>query len=274
MLVLDHGLGKVSSRAAEHVFLLPGQWYFGTRGELVRTLLGSCVALTLWHPVKRCGGMCHFLLPDRQRSAHAELDGRYGDEAMELLAQAMLKVGTRPEDYLVELYGGADTMPDQVNAKLNVGERNIEKALGLIDQYKLQLSTVDVGGNEPRNVALDMRSGQVQLRRGRPHTAKPAPKPGHAAGGAHGASHGAARAPHAAPTHALHKPHASAHGAAGKAVAHGIPRPAHPAPHAKPAGPVGHKPLAGKAQVAPLRPAVKTAATAKPGVPAPKRKTP
>jgi hypothetical protein len=56
------------------------------KGALVlhtlRTLLGSCVAITLWHPTRRIGGMCHFLLPERKRRTNEPPDGRYGDEAV------------------------------------------------------------------------------------------------------------------------------------------------------------------------------------------------
>ena len=44
------------------ISLLPGELYFGQR-HLLKTLLGSCVAITLWHPQRQLGGMCHFLLP-------------------------------------------------------------------------------------------------------------------------------------------------------------------------------------------------------------------
>lgn len=169
MLVLDHGFGKINSHRGEQIFLLPGQWYFGANGAIVRTLLGSCVALTLWHPHRHMGGMCHYLLPTRTRPATAALDGRFAEEAVELLVSSMARTGTKPGEYLVDLYGGADTMPDQAHVhKFNIGERNIEKALELVDRYGFQLQTVDVGGNEPRNVTLDMKSGQVELKRGKP----------------------------------------------------------------------------------------------------------
>ncbi|WP_374595057.1 chemotaxis protein CheD [Aquabacterium sp.] len=214
MLVLDHGLGKINSHRGEQVFLLPGQWYFGATGAIVRTLLGSCVALTLWHPHRRMGGMCHYLLPNRTRPGGASLDGRFAEEAVELLVNSMARTGTKPGEYLVDLYGGADTMPDQVHThKFNIGERNIEKALELVDRYGFQLQTVDVGGNDPRNVTLDMKSGQVELKRG-----KPAPAP--------------ATKPHAAP----HKPHGAV---AAKPRTHAAaavvaPAGAHPRPGRKP----------------------------------------
>lgn len=167
MLELD---SKASPRLRRHkgeqVFLLPGQWYFGATGATVKTLLGSCVAVTLWHPHRHMGGMCHFLLPTRMRVPDGSLDGRFGDEAIELLVREIKKTGTKPHDFEVHLYGGADTMPDQAKVKFNIGERNVEKAWELIDKYGLQLQCVDVGGNEPRNVTIDLSNGQVVLKRG------------------------------------------------------------------------------------------------------------
>ena len=41
------------AEAGQKLFLMPGQWYFGGKASELRTLLGSCVAVTLWHPAKR-----------------------------------------------------------------------------------------------------------------------------------------------------------------------------------------------------------------------------
>lgn len=178
MLELDN---KPSARlrlhGAEKVFLLPGQWYFGHTGAVVRTLLGSCIAIILWNPRRRMGGMCHFLLPTRLRTPDGVLDGRFGDEAMELMAHEIKKTGTKPTDYEAHIYGGADTMPDEAKVKFNVGERNVQKAWDLIDQYGFQMQTVDVGGTDPRNVTIDLHSGQIVLKRGQPTRGQKGPRP-------------------------------------------------------------------------------------------------
>jgi chemotaxis protein CheD len=173
MLELDSkGPARVHRHSGEKVFLLPGQWYFGATGATVKTLLGSCIAITLWHPKRGLGGMCHFLLPTRPRAPQGVLDGRFGDEALMLLASEIKRSGTKTQDYEVHLYGGADTMPDQAKVKFNIGERNVEKAWELIDHYGFQLQCVDVGGSEPRNVTIDLTNGQVVLKRGNPHSAR------------------------------------------------------------------------------------------------------
>ena len=59
------------------VFLLPGEFHFGDQDDRIITLLGSCVAITLWHPEKRIGGMCHYMLPSPMyREKPSELNGK------------------------------------------------------------------------------------------------------------------------------------------------------------------------------------------------------
>jgi chemotaxis protein CheD len=157
---------QVRARPGESVMLMPGQMHFGGEAANVRTLLGSCVAVTLWHPVKRIGGMCHFLLPSRTRRADETLEGKYGDEALEAMVARLRAASTDPSEYEAHLYGGADTMPEGSSLKFNVGERNIEQGWSLIDRYGFMLQGVDVGEDVPRTVTLTLASGAVEMRRG------------------------------------------------------------------------------------------------------------
>lgn len=160
-------VGVIVAKPGQDVHLLAGQLYFGHTAGRVHTLLGSCVAVTLWNPVRQLGGMCHFLLPTRQRPVGSPRDGRFGDESLEMLVEALQRAGTKPQDYLVHLYGGADTLPDSGGSKFNVGERNIEQGWNLIDRYGFVLQNVDVGDHVPRNVSMTFPGGVVQMRRGK-----------------------------------------------------------------------------------------------------------
>src|ERR1039457_287013 len=57
---------------------------------VLNTLLGSCVAVCLWDPVLRAGGMNHILLPGGQLDSD---NSRYGANAMELLINGLMKLG-------------------------------------------------------------------------------------------------------------------------------------------------------------------------------------
>ena len=162
----DRDIGVVPIGAQPMVHLLAGQMCFGAGKARVCTLLGSCVGVTLWHPARRIGGMCHFLLPRRARPGAGPRDARYGDEALSLLVEALRRAGTQPGDYEAHLYGGADTMPDSAGVKFNVGQRNIEQGWALIADNGFSLQSVDVGDVVPRTVSLDLGTGAVTMRRG------------------------------------------------------------------------------------------------------------
>lgn len=159
--------GWRTAAAGQAVSLMPGELWFGSQAASVKTLLGSCVALTLWHPRLRIGGMCHYLLPARQRRGGEPLDGRYGDEAVLAMVNLLEQHGCRSGELVAHLYGGADTMSDASGVKLNIGERNIDQGWKLVDHFAFTLEGVDVGDNVPRTVTLDMSTGAVDCRRGK-----------------------------------------------------------------------------------------------------------
>ena len=79
------------------IFLNPGEFYFGDRDVRIRTILGSCVSITLWHPKLLIGGMCHYMLPSRQGRETKRADGKYADEALGLLFEEIRRGGTALE---------------------------------------------------------------------------------------------------------------------------------------------------------------------------------
>lgn len=149
------------------IFLLPGEIYFGDQNTRIRTLLGSCVAITLWHPRRLIGGMCHFMLPSRGRKTEGDLDGRYADEAMQFLVREMSDAGTMPEEYEAKLFGGGNMLPFVRRKKMDcedVACRNIRASRELLAQHGIRIIAEHVGERGHRNVWFDIWSGQVWLR--------------------------------------------------------------------------------------------------------------
>jgi chemotaxis protein CheD len=146
--------------------LNPGQLSFGG-GELrLKTMVGSCVAVTLWHPTLRVGGMCHYLVPSRERAHSGELDGRYANEALELLMRSVRRTGTPSEQWQVKVFGGGNMFPNlQGTAAGHVGDRNVEVARELLRHHGLRLLAEDVAGLVYRNVVFNVWSGEVWVRR-------------------------------------------------------------------------------------------------------------
>src|SRR5690606_237866 len=117
------------------IFLQPGEIYCADGGGTrIRTLLGSCVSITCWHP-KKIGAMCHLMLPSRRRHGELADDARYADEALPLLLRMMAEEGAALAECEIKLFGGGNmfTSPDdprqpaagERRLQLNVAQKNV-----------------------------------------------------------------------------------------------------------------------------------------------------
>lgn len=154
--------------AITEVYLQPGGYHFGGPYTRVRTLLGSCVSIVLWHPQARLGGMCHFILPTRG-GASARRDGRYGDEVMSLLCDAISQSGTALAEYHARLFGGGQMFPGLAHPRRqHVGQHNVAMARRLLAERNLGCYGEHVGGIGHRNLIFDIWSGQIALKQSLP----------------------------------------------------------------------------------------------------------
>ena len=147
------------------IFLGPGDLFFGDRDTRIRTLLGSCVAVTLWHPRAKLGGMCHFVVPTRPaQGMHHELEGRYADEAFLMLLAEIRQTATSPDEYEVKMFGGGSQFAEFSGQAMDVAARNVEAGLELLTYHGLTLTSMHLGGTGHRQVVLDVWNGDVWVR--------------------------------------------------------------------------------------------------------------
>lgn len=130
------------------------------------TLLGSCVAVCLWDPVLRLGGMNHFMLP--RRGAHrttAEIDTLLcGDFSMEALINGMLARGARRDRLQAKAFGGGAVVAALTHTR--IGSQNVEFACEWLAREKVPLMASDFLGRWSRKVILDPVTGDAFCRRG------------------------------------------------------------------------------------------------------------
>lgn len=148
------------------VFLQPGEFYWGDSETRIRTVLGSCVAVTIWHPQKMVGGMCHIILPKRHAShrdstmASNEKSAKYADEAIELMFLEMKKQKIRPKECHVKVFGGSNMFPSLKATKENqIGDRNLQAVLSELDYYGFNIHANHYGGEDSRYIIFDVWSG-------------------------------------------------------------------------------------------------------------------
>lgn len=143
----------------EQLHILQGQHAVGSRpGQVMSTLLGSCVAACIRDPAIGLGGMNHFLLPGSDPGHAANV--KYGAHAMEQLVNALLRAGAVRSRLQVSLFGGANVL----NGMTKIGDANSVFARDFVRAEGFHLLQEDLGGCFGRKIHFEPVSGRVDLR--------------------------------------------------------------------------------------------------------------
>ena len=147
------------------IFLHPGEFYFGDPKNSIGTILGSCIAICLWHPRLQIGGMCHFVFPDRQVPLNSEKIGHYAGGCMQLFLAHTQARGTLITDYVAKIFGGANIVTELLNEKeKSIGERNAQIAMQLLQEQNVEISVADVGQSGYRLIIFNLSNGDVWVK--------------------------------------------------------------------------------------------------------------
>ncbi len=146
--------------ARPQVYLHAGQLSVAAKPTAIVTVLGSCVAVCLWDPATRVGGVNHFLLPhhvERERSA------RFGTVAVPQLVDAMVRAGASRAGLVAKVFGGACVLGNVPHAR-RLGEENAALALQLLGEARIPVLDRDVGGERGRKLVFVSDEGTAWVK--------------------------------------------------------------------------------------------------------------
>ena len=161
---MPHEHASLSAKELERLALNinPGGWAVDFERPIA-TLLGSCVAVCLFDPKLRLGGMNHFLLPSRAASSNADTDVVLaGDFAMEVLVNAMLARGASKNRMVAKAFGGGNIVH---SISMDIGMRNASFAKEWLAQEGISLQASDFSGPWSRKVIMVPGTGDAFCRR-------------------------------------------------------------------------------------------------------------
>lgn len=144
--------------------ILPGEYYVTLTGEMITTVLGSCISACIRDRRLGIGGMNHFMLPvggAPSPAANNSTAARYGNYAMETLINDILKNGGRRANLEVKIFGGGQVLEQMTR----IGDANIRFVREYLEVEHLTLSAEDVGGRCPRKVLYYPDTGRVRVRK-------------------------------------------------------------------------------------------------------------
>lgn len=131
----------------------PGEHFVTAEDCVITTVLGSCVSVGVFDPVRKAGGLNHFMLPDEPLSLQisSSESGRYGMHAMELLLGDLVKLGSTRTRLRAKVFGGgAFISTNEVGWRIAM--QNVEFAFDFLRSEGIQVESSDVGGASARRI--------------------------------------------------------------------------------------------------------------------------
>lgn len=144
----------------KRVFVLPGEIAVTRQPAVIATLLGSCVAVCLYNRKLHFGGMNHYMLPAGNNKA---MVGKYGDISTNKLIDSMLRVDVSLNSLEAKVYGGAAVV-GHLSGGMEIGKRNVETALRILDERGIRIVERQTGGDVGRKIFFDNETGEVNVR--------------------------------------------------------------------------------------------------------------
>lgn len=142
----------------------PGAWAIESEQPL-STLLGSCIAVSLFDPLARVGGLNHFMLPNIRRNGNDDVDSLLaGDFAMESLLNALLQVGARKIRLQAKAFGEGAII-NTAGSLMSIGQRNVDFTRQWLQREGIPLLATDFLGPWSRKVLFLPLTGDVLCRR-------------------------------------------------------------------------------------------------------------
>jgi len=132
--------------------------------SLITYSLGSCIAVVIYDPTVKVGGLLHYMLPEANLDLEKakRIPAMFADSGIPMLFKQSYQYGAKKSNMIVKVVGGAQILDE--NGVFNIGKRNYLALRKLFFKNNVMIAAEHVGGNVNRTVRLAMATGQVVLK--------------------------------------------------------------------------------------------------------------
>ncbi len=129
--------------------------------------LGSCVAVGLYDPNRRVGGLAHIMLPNSSEirsslNRSSIKAGKFADTAISVMLQEMIKLRVKKEHMSAKIVGGASMFSGNGSTDeslFKMGERNVLAVKEQLKMKGINILAEDTGGTYGRSIDFQLDSG-------------------------------------------------------------------------------------------------------------------
>ncbi len=129
--------------------------------------LGSCIGVAIVDEEAGIGGLAHVMLPD---SAECQRENetnpnKFADKAIPNMIEEMVKKGAKKERMKAKIAGGGHMFTSIMDEnQMNIGKRNGEAVIKVLETQGIPLTAKDIGGSLGRTVRFDLAKKKLIIK--------------------------------------------------------------------------------------------------------------
>ncbi|MDF3820481.1 chemotaxis protein CheD [Leptospira sp. 96542] len=127
----------------QKVYLNIGEAYFTSGHYEIRTILGSCVSVCLYHERTKMSAINHILLPGTSNQKEERQSFRYGVTSMERMINEFVKNNIARNQLKAKIFGGSQTAMLKSNF---AGLKNVQFVKDFLQTDNIPIISEDTGG--------------------------------------------------------------------------------------------------------------------------------
>ena len=131
----------------------------GKAPHVLKTILGSCVGITLYDASKKVRGLIHVMLPDGSRSSGCLT--KFANTGIPNLVNCFIyRFGSQRSELVAKMFGGA-RMFNVSSKTLDIGTNNINASLRCLKEEGIRIESSKTGGSKGSHVFFNTIDGKV-----------------------------------------------------------------------------------------------------------------
>ncbi len=131
--------------------------------RLMTPALGSCVALVLYDPFARRGGLGHIMLPGPHNGIEDDSPGRFADYAVIELVRMLGERGSFRRRIQARIAGGAAMFRGESSVS-TIGARNVAAVKRQLALMSIPVMAEDTGEAHARTLEITLETGETIVR--------------------------------------------------------------------------------------------------------------
>lgn len=129
------------------------------RGDTAKAVLGSCIGLVLYHPLKKAAAVAHIVLPRGENRPGPP--GKFADTAIPHMVAQLLEKGISRAGLVAKLAGGANMFGS--GGPIQIGKENQAVVKEILKQLRIPIAGEHLAGAKGRRITFNAATGDLQV---------------------------------------------------------------------------------------------------------------